>query len=215
MGRPCHRGPPAAVGISAYSLIERPEPVALATLDLAIDSEGYVVAMRPSSAENGVVGQGRKIDMAVAASNAEMLKAVAGAAGYRPPFPASLGDKELASVEPAEIPWDVRVVGEPTPLKATYFDLDGGLPYEGRVEISAYPLDQFRGLESPIDAAHAVIQEDAPFGSLPYYSVYDGQGSAVLAGKDDSGRDLLVAIRMMGQTSEQEMKEIAEGLRLD
>lgn len=207
---------PAAMGISANSLVERPEPVVLAMLDLAIDSEGYVVAMRPNSAENGVVGQGRKIDPA--ASNAEMLKAVVGAAGYHPPFPASLGDKELVFVEPAEIPWNIRVVGEPTPLKATYFDRDRGLSYEGRVEMSAYPIDQFPDLRSPVNRAlaPAVINQALPEGaSIPHYSTADYGGNALIAGKGADGRLLLVAIIVMDQTSEQELQGIAESLSLD
>jgi hypothetical protein len=208
---------PAAMGISANSLVERPEPVALATLELAIDSEGYVVAMRPSSAENGVVGQGRKIDPA--ASNAEMLRAVALAAGYQPPFPASLGDKELAAVEPAEIPRNLKAAGRPTPLKATYFDMDRGLQHEGRVEVSAYPVDQFPALGSqPIDRAlaPAVINQALPEGtSVPHYSTADYGGSAVIAGKSADGRELVVAIIVMGQTSEQELEGIAKSLGLD
>lgn len=182
---------PVAEGVS-HGIVDRTGPAALANMDLAVDSEGYIVAFKPDQAKNGVVGAGRKIDEG--RRSAAMLAAASKYAGYDLPFPASVAGYHLATISPALLPWNLSGDRQ-TQFLATYRGLDG------TIEISSYPVDQFpkfvQGATANAPLNMTSIREIANIdlpgtnatsgagiaGHYAYITTFDGYASAAILGE--------------------------------
>ncbi|HEX7033051.1 MAG TPA: hypothetical protein VF172_08630 [Nitrososphaera sp.] len=154
-------GGPAAVGITGRSIVSAGHFNGLASLDLSVDSEGYITAKRPNRDyfSNGMVGEGRRFtaDM-MQESNEEMARAAGAYAGYILPFPASISSTHhyLADLRPItdepqtlQYPTDHEV---PQTLEAVYYTSpSGGDTGYSEVIIRSYRLDIFPelSLDSP------------------------------------------------------------------
>jgi hypothetical protein len=165
---------PVVVGIS-HGIVDRTGPAALANMDLAIDSEGYIVAFKPDRAKNGVLGAGRSLDEV--RSSAAMLAAASKYAGYDLPFPASIAGYHMTAIAPAQIPPNIIVSGRPAPFAAIYFSNDGAFRM---IEIASYPVEQVPDLvrgttpEAPLNMT--AVQ------SFAYMDMQGGTGGRGIAG---------------------------------
>ncbi|HVX01542.1 MAG TPA: hypothetical protein VHA09_00145 [Nitrososphaera sp.] len=137
----------AAVGMTSPSVPSNAEPLALATLDLSVDKDGYIVAKKPDLYANGTPAQGRRLSQDdLLRSNAEMVTATSEAVGYDLPFPASTSDRDLlATITPAQVSSNVRVTGDLRAFSALYVDNYSSSMLLGRrmVEITVYPVGSY------------------------------------------------------------------------
>jgi hypothetical protein len=212
---------PVAEGIS-HGMVDRTGQAALANMDLAVDSEGYIVAFKPDPAKNGVIGSGRSIDEG--RSSAAMLAAASKYAGYDLPFPASITGYRLATIGPAYLPWNIVLSARPSQLAATYYGSDG------RIEISSYPVDQFPNLvqgataDAPlnmtsireianIDLSENVTSGAGVAGKYAYIATFDRYSSAAILG-EKGGRELFVGIKIDGSDPGR-ITALAKSLGLD
>ncbi|AIC16829.1 hypothetical protein [Nitrososphaera viennensis] len=221
---------PAAVGITSYSVPGTAEPVALATLALSVDKDGYITAKKPDLSANGAAGQGRRLSQdELSESNAEMLAAASQSAGYALPFPTSASGKALATIKPAQVQWNVRVTGDLRAFAALYVDYST-FNYD-RIEIAAYPVESYPDLalgDPPADLAknmlNAAPSEGQHVKSGPgiagRYAVLvanegpdPGYAEAKLWGKGTDGTDLFVTITATGMTMD-ELTSLAKSLGL-
>jgi hypothetical protein len=93
---------PAGAGLSGGFISNKGTYQGLATLNLAVDADGYLLAQRPdpSPSSNGIAGEGRifSIDQ-LQESNQELIDAAGSYAGYRLPFvPNIFPDHRLADI---------------------------------------------------------------------------------------------------------------------
>ncbi len=141
---------PAAVGITGGGIITRGYFNALASLDLSVDSEGYITAKRPNKDyfANGLAGEGRKFTTdIIRKSNEKMLSAASEYVEYRLPF--------VTSVSPSHYLSDLRPTSDSywleypdyeitTVLEAVYYSSpSSGEAGYGEVVIRSYPIDIF------------------------------------------------------------------------
>lgn len=135
----------AAMGMTSPSVPSNAGPLALATLDLSVDKDGYITAKKPDLSANGSPGQGRRPSQDdISQSNAEMLAAASRGAGYALPFPASVSGNGLAVIKPAQVQWNMHITGDLRAFSALY-PADYFTSSE-RIEISAYPTESYSDL---------------------------------------------------------------------
>lgn len=203
---------PAAAGVS-HGIIDRAKQAALATIDLSVDDKGYIVALKPDPATNGVVGAGRQVDED--ASSRGMIAAASRQAGYDLPFPA-IASYHLATIMPADMRWGYA--GKEGHIVAYYGD--GGMG--NMIEISAYPASQFPGMVSGdmrfnATAAQQFMNVDqslkptAVAGKHAYAWTGDGYSAAAVIGREKDGTELFVTIR----ATEMDAGQLAKSLDLD
>jgi hypothetical protein len=149
---------PAAVGISGGGIVSTGQFSALASLDLAADSEGYIVAKRPvkSYDENGMPGEGRRLSFEDMDMNGrELLAASSASAGYQLPFPSSIsGEYYLSDLRLSSGTWwqGDWMDSPPGAIEAVYnrHPLGSGVGGE-QIVLTTYPLAEFpdMALNSP------------------------------------------------------------------
>jgi hypothetical protein len=119
---------------------------ALQQLRLAVDSEGYIVAIKPDNSlrGDGVQGSGRVLSLeALKESNREMIEAAGEYAGYSLPFPTNIEpDYVLSERNAASGPWWSEWSRHKPPLQAVY---SSQREYSS-VIIDVFPTDQFADL---------------------------------------------------------------------
>lgn len=157
---------PAAGGVSGGGIVSSGSFSALASLDLTVDSEGYITAKRPdiSNTANGIPGEGRRLSFQdIRDSNTRMLEAASSFSGYELPFPPTVGGEYyLAELRPA---YSVNLEHDPSAvLEAVYSSNPGGVTamFEA-VVMDAYRLSEFPefALDSPV-MVHEKIDLSAP-----------------------------------------------------
>lgn len=154
---------PAAVGISGGGIISSGLFSALASLDLAVNDEGYITAKRPDTgySENGMPGEGRKFSLQEMHDSAQkMLAAASKYTGHEVPFPASIfGKYYLSDLRPlGGSGWHGMLQNDsPGALEAVYSSRPSGSEY-GEIMMMAYPLDSFPelALNGPAIASSAL-----------------------------------------------------------
>lgn len=139
---------PAAGGISGRGIVSVGNLAALASLDLAVDNEGYIVAKRPDTgySQEGMRGEGRRLSFEeIRASNQEMLDRASGYLGYQLPFPAAIsGRYYLAEIYESPLPYGYEPQGGTGAIEAVYSAYPNvfGSFYADLV-ITSYPIDGF------------------------------------------------------------------------
>ncbi|MEP0824133.1 MAG: hypothetical protein HRF40_01465, partial [Nitrososphaera sp.] len=161
-------GGPAAVGITGRGIISTGYFNGLASLDLSVDSEGYITAKRPNkdSFSNGMVGEGRRFTAEmIQKTNEEMIRAASAYVGYTLPYPASLSSTHHYLSDLRPILDEPRIVQytlnykAPRNLESVYYTAaSGGDTGYGEVIIRSYRLDIFPelGLDSPTMAIEKI-----------------------------------------------------------
>lgn len=174
---------PAARGVSGGQIVGTAEPIALPTMTLSVDDEGYLVASKPDARVNGVVDEGRKLTFAeLEKSSREMLAAASSYANYSLKFPPTIGSYHLAALMPSGMP-SGEAVGHPVTFMATYLDYYSGGHYS-RVETVAYPLGGFPSLA--FDSSKEPPFNSTTLGSLAYFDF--GNEGQVRSGTDIAGQ---------------------------
>jgi hypothetical protein len=212
----------ASMGMTSPSVPSSAGPLALATLDLSVDKDGYITAKKPDMSANGSPGQGRRLSQdELSLSNREMLDAASRNAGYALPFPAAgTYGKHLLTITPAQVQWGMRTTGDLRAFEALYADYYLGSNYH-RTEIAVYPVASYPDLalgDSPADLAKNMVNvapaEDRRVESGPdiagRYAVLiakegldPGYAEAKLWGKGADRTDLFVTIRAYDMTMDE------------
>jgi hypothetical protein len=143
-------GGPAGQGFSGGFIISRGTYQGLANLDLAVDSEGYILALRPDTSpdSNGIAGEGRVFSVEhLRESNQELIATASSHLGYTLPFLETIfPDYRLADIRESyqfANMYNVNSGGSVSPvLEAAYADQQS---YEGIIITSA-PVDRFPSL---------------------------------------------------------------------
>jgi hypothetical protein len=122
-------GGPAGQGFSGGTIVSRGTYQGLATLDLAIDDEGYILALRPdiNPGSNGIAGEGRIITSdELQDSNQKLMAAASSYVGYALPFAQTMPpDYRLADIRESNqfVKMDGRDAGSALViLEAVYVD---------------------------------------------------------------------------------------------
>lgn len=139
-------------------------PLALATLDISLDKDGYITAKKPALSVNGSPAHGRRLPQDdILRANAEMLAAASHAAGYALPFPASTADRDLlATITPAQVPSNVRVTGDLRAFSALYVDYTSSAITGRRMaEIATYPVESYPALALAAEEGNGEKNGDA------------------------------------------------------
>lgn len=143
-------GGPAGQGFSGGFIASQGTYQGLANLDLAIDSEGYILALRPdiSPSSNGIAGEGRVFSPdQLRKSNQELIAAASSNLGYTLPFLETIfPDYRLADIRESyqfANMYNVNSQRSASPvLEAAYTDQQS---YEGIIITSA-SIDRFPSL---------------------------------------------------------------------
>ncbi|MEO9363661.1 MAG: hypothetical protein ABI348_07140, partial [Nitrososphaera sp.] len=182
---------PAARGVSGGQIVSTVEPIALPTMTLSVDDEGYIVASKPDAQINGVVDEGRKLTFAELERNSkEMLAAASSYANYSLTFPPTIGSYYyLTALVPSEMPSGAQATGHPVAFMATYLGYFDGR--YSRIEAVAYPLAGFPDLA--LDSS-----KDPPFNSTALVSLahFDpgGEEGRVKSGTNIAGQYAYIVI---------------------
>lgn len=223
----------AALGMTSSSVPSNTGPLALATLALSVDKDGYIAAKKPDLSASGSPGQGRRLSQdEIAQSNREMLDAADRNAGYALPFPdtGALGKHNLlATITPAQPEPNVRVTGDLRAFAALYVDYSS--LSRDRIEIAAYPVESYPDLalkSSPSDPVKSMVDAAPSEGQhvksgpgiagryavlTTNYAQHPTYAGAKLWGKGTDGTDLFVTVTATDMTMD-ELLSLAKGLGL-